>query len=73
MAPGGIGPSRQPSAAQRAIGQDAHTVTLSDREHGALDGPSEDRVAGLLSSESVVAATVGDPLRLHDEVSRKRG
>src|ERR1700732_2273386 len=59
MAPSGIGPSRQPSAAQRAIGQDAHAVTLGDREHGALDGPSKDRVAGLLSSESVMAATLG--------------
>ena len=48
-------------------------MTLGDREHGALDGPSEDRVAGLLGSESVMTATLGHPLRLHDEVGRKRG
>ena len=54
-------------------GQHAQTVTMSGRKHGSLDGPSQDGVPGLLGSESVMAATLGHRLRLHDEVSREHG
>ena len=68
-----IGPSRQPSATQRTIRKHAHPVTLCGRKHGALNGPGEDRVAGLLGPESMMTAPFGYPLRLDHEVGREGG
>jgi hypothetical protein len=47
-------------------------VPLRGGQHTALDDPGEDGVARLFGAEAVVAAPVGDPLRLDDQLGGER-
>src|ERR1700728_3106374 len=67
-----VGPPGQPAAAERAVGQHAHAVTLRGGQHMTLDDPGQDGVARLLGTEAMVTALRRGPLRLDDQLGRER-
>jgi hypothetical protein len=58
--------TRQPAACERAVGDDAHPVGLTDGQHVVLNPAGEDRVRRLFAAEREVAAVACGPLRLDD-------
>ena len=64
--------ARQPAAGERAVGEDAHAVTLGGRQHVELDPADEQRVGRLLGAEALEVAVAGGPLRLDDLAGGER-
>jgi hypothetical protein len=61
------------SLPERPPDEDAHPVTLRDRQHLAFDAAAEDRIGRLIRAEPFQAAPLGDPLGFDDVGRGHRG